>query len=238
MNTSLVLLGALAGYLAGSISFSQLISKLVAPDKDVQDVDIPISGTDRTYRMNARGATTISLVLGPKVGCTIGLLDMAKVALPALIFRLLFPTQPYFLVVAAMGMVGHNWPVYYRFKGGRGISAAYGGMFVVDWLGAVATSSVGMMLGIVVFRDFLVSYLAGLWLMIPWFWFRTDDWRYVAYAVAINLLFMVAMIPDIKQVLELRREAGGKGDMKSMMETTPMGRGMLKMMERLSFFRR
>jgi glycerol-3-phosphate acyltransferase PlsY len=51
--------------------------------------------------------------MGPKVGCTIGLLDILKVTLPVLVFRLLYPDQYYFLIVAIAGMVGHNWPVFH-----------------------------------------------------------------------------------------------------------------------------
>jgi len=43
---------------------------------------------------------------------------MAKVAIPTLVFKLLYPQDPYLLIAAAAGMVGHIWPVFNRFKGG------------------------------------------------------------------------------------------------------------------------
>ena len=68
-----------------------------------------------------------------------------------------------------MAAVGHNWPIYYRFKGGRGISPIMGGMLVVDWLGVVITNLLGLLSDLVI-KSTLVS--SGIWLilMIPWIW--------------------------------------------------------------------
>jgi glycerol-3-phosphate acyltransferase PlsY len=237
MNALVAACAATAGYLLGSISFSRIVSRLVNPRADIAHTEVPVPGTDMTYKVTAFGATAISMQLGPRVGCAIGWLDMLKVALPTLAFKLLYPSEPYELIVAVAGMVGHNWPLFHRFKGGRGISAHYGGLFVIDWLGAIVTSTAGLLVGIVVVRDYFVAYTAGLWLLVPWMWFRTHRLEYVAYAVLVNVLYIVAMIPDLKQYLEIRREVAV--DPKMVMETNPMGRGMIKMSEWLrSRFRR
>lgn len=82
-----------------------------------------------------------------------------------------------------------------------------------------------------------VAYIAILWLLVPWMWFRTHRLEYVAYAVLVNVLYVVAMIPDLKQYLKTRREVAV--DPKMVMETNPMGRGMIMMSEWLrSRFRR
>ncbi len=224
MNPLIALCSAIAGYLFGSISFSRIVSRLVAPQADVAHTEVPVPGTGMTYKVTAFGATAVSMQLGPRVGCAIGLLDMLKVALPTLAFKLLYPSEPYELIVA--GMAGHNWPLFHRFKGGRGISAYYGGLFVIDWLGAIVTSTAGLLLGMVVVRDYFVAYIAGLWLLIPWMWFRTHRLEYVAYAIVVKVLYIVAMIPDLRQYLRIRRTTDV--DPKMVMETNPMGRGMLK----------
>lgn len=220
------LCAAFAGYLFGSISFSRIASRLVAPEIDITHTEVPVPGTDMTYRVTAFGATAVSMQLGPRVGCANGLLDMLKVALPTLALTLMYPAQPYELIAAVAGMAGHNWPILHRFKGGRGISAYYGGLFVIDWLGALVTSTAGLLLGLLVVRDFSVAYIAGLWLLIPWIWFRTHRLEYVGYAVVVNLLYAVAMIPDFKQYLSIRQTTDV--DPKMVMETNPMGRGMIK----------
>jgi glycerol-3-phosphate acyltransferase PlsY len=226
MNALVALCAAIAGYLLGSLSFSRIISRLAAPQSDIAHTEVPVPGTDMTYKVTAFGATAVSMQLGPRVGCAIGFLDMLKVALPTLAFKLLYPDQPYELIVAVAGMVGHNWPIFHRFKGGRGISAYYGGLFVIDWLGALVTSTAGLLLGLLVIRDFIVAYIAGLWLLIPWIWFRTHRLEYVAYAVVVNVLYVIAMIPDLKQYLSIRKTTDV--DPRMVMETNPMGRGMIK----------
>jgi acyl phosphate:glycerol-3-phosphate acyltransferase len=237
MNALISVCAGIAGYLLGSISFSRLVSRLVNPRADIAHIEVPVPGTDMTYKVTAFGATAISMQLGPRVGCAIGLLDMLKVALPTLAFKLLYPSQPYELIVAVAGMVGHNWPIFYRFKGGRGISAYYGGLFLIDWLGAIVTSTAGLLLGMVVVRDYFVAYIAGLWLLVPWMWSRTHRLEYVDYAVLVNVLYVVAMIPDLKQYVSIRQTTDV--DPKMVLETNPMGRGMIKMSEWLrSPFRR
>ena len=229
MSLLIAVCAALAGYLLGSLSFSRIVSRLVAPDMDITNTQVTMEDTGVTAKVLPMSSTTVSMHLGGKVGCAIGWLDILKVALPTLAFKLLYPAHPYELVVAVAGMIGHNWPLYYKFKGGRGISAYYGGLIVIDWLGALFVSILGMVLGIVVIRDVSVAFFAGLWLVIPWLWFRTHRWEYLAYAIAVNVVFVVAMIPDLRQHIELRKQGGI--DNKMMMQAMPMGRGMLRMSE-------
>jgi glycerol-3-phosphate acyltransferase PlsY len=232
MDPVILLSTIVISYLLGSISFARLISRLIAPDVDITNVTMDVANSDEKMKMQAIGANTASMKLGPRVGCTIGLLDILKGFLPTLAMRLLYPEQPYFLVTAVFTMVGHNWPIYHRFKGGRGISTYYGGFFAIDWLGALVTSSLGMVLGMALLKDMLVAYLAGLWLVIPWMWFTQTDRTYLIYAIAVNIIFMLAMLPDIRDVIHHRRQHG-KEDMKFAMSQFPMGRSMLRIMERL-----
>jgi glycerol-3-phosphate acyltransferase PlsY len=228
----------LAGYLPGSISFARIISRMVDPNADLDHLVIPVEGTEDSIRMTAMGGVAAGMALGRKVGCTVGLLDMLKAFLPVLLVHLWLPDQPYFLITAIAAVIGHNWPVFYRFRGGRGISAVYGGLFAVDWLGAILVPNLGLLFGMAVLKDFAVAYLAGLWLMIPWFVVRGWGWAYVIYALILNVLFTVAMIPEIRQIIDLRRKLGRKGDLSSMMNTNPMGQMMLEWGEKLKLTRR
>jgi glycerol-3-phosphate acyltransferase PlsY len=179
-------------------------------------------------RLRAVGATTASLELGPKAGCAIGLLDILKGTVPVLVFKLLYPGEYYFLVAAVFVVVGHNWPIYYRFKGGAGISPTYGGFFVVDFIGTVVSSTAGMIFGFFIVRDILIAYNSGLWFLLLWLIIFKGDWPYIVYGVVMNILFTVAILPDIKDHLRKKRE--GDVDMGAGMELFPMGRGMLKIM--------
>jgi hypothetical protein len=157
---------------------------------------------------------------------------MLKIAIPTLVLRYAWTDTPYFLITAATGMVGHIWPLYHGFKGGRGLAAAYGGMFAIDWIGVFATSIGGMLLGLVILRDMLAAYMGGLWLIIPWLWFRTHDVNYLLYGIAVNLIALLAQIPELRQYLKFKRE-GKAADLSKLMQLTGMGRGIYKMARRL-----
>ena len=232
MDPILTVLAAAIGYLLGSISFARVVAKLITPQLDIgEGVEMNIPGAKEPLRLDAIGGTAVAAKLGDRYGCFTGVLDMLKVAGPTLAFKLTYPDTPYFLITAAMGVVGHNWPLYYRFKGGRGLSAIYGGFLVIDLVGTLVTTLAAMVLGLAV-RNVLVAYSAGTWLMIPWLWLRTGDPAYLAYVVAVNIIYMVALIPDIRQMRD-RRRRGVHGGFDGAMEATPMGRGMRKLAARL-----
>jgi glycerol-3-phosphate acyltransferase PlsY len=226
------------GYLAGSVSFARLITRWVAPQADLADLDVPVAGTDDRIQVSGVGANTASTILGPRFGCAIACLDMLKVALPMLAFRAFYPGQSYHLFVAAAGLVGHNWPLYHRFQGGRGFSVILASFLVVDWLGAAITLLLGLFLGICLLGNLSVAYVAWLWLMIPWLWIRTHEWIAVAYAVTMNLIFFVATLPEIRLMLRYRRQGKLDAYMDAMMASSPRWRGMQQMADRLKLFRK
>ena len=231
MDPLVALLAAAVGYLCGAISFARLVGRIVAPQKDLTQTEIKLEGGDDKVVMSAVSATTVSMRLGTKFGFITVVLDMLKITIPTLVVKLLYPEAYYFLITATAGMIGHIWPLYYRFRGGRGLSAVYGGMFAIDPIGVFVTSLVGMLLGLFVLRDMLVAYVGGLWLLIPWLWFRTHEVAYLVYAIAVNIIFIVAMLPEAKQYIQLRREGKGE-DLAEVMQLTGMGRGIYKMAKR------
>jgi len=228
-------LAAVVGYLSGSISMARIVTRLVAPHEDITQTDIKLESTGETYHMHAVAGTTVSLKLGAKWGGITAILDILKAFIPTLVFRLLYPGAPYAIITALATVIGHDWPIYHRFKGGRGTSPIYGGLLAIDPLGALAMSMLGMVLGMVVFRKTFVAFLAGLWLMIPWLWFRTHSWMYLAYGVAINLLFTVAMIPEFRQIMAMKK-AGTTGDLAKDMDYMPMFKMIKKMGKRVGLF--
>jgi glycerol-3-phosphate acyltransferase PlsY len=232
----IALLAAVVGYLCGSISFARIIYRLVAPGEELTGMELDIEGSDEKVHVGAVSGTAVSVKLGGKWGGITALLDILKAAIPTLIFRLLYPGMPYYLLAATGALAGHNWPLYHRFKGGRGISPLLGGFLVVDWLGTLITSTVGMTFSLVVLKNVVLSYMLGNWLMIPWLWFRTRDLAHVIYAIVVNVLFVVAMIPDIRGIID-RRKRGIDGDVSVAMEMTPMGRGIKKIAQRLGMMR-
>lgn len=236
MNTTIIAIAALVGYLFGSISFARAVARLFAPDIDPSKVTLGIKNSEEKFEVGVTSATTLSMQGVPKLGFLTAVLDMLKVALPTLYFKTQYPGEFYFLVTALAAMIGHVWPVWYRFRGGRGLTAVYGAMFTVDWVGTFVTFFGGMLLGIIVIRDILVAYLSGLWLLVIWLWFRTHEIAYVWYGIAANLIFLFSMIPEIKQYLDFRRRGFG-ADIGETVQMTGMGRGIYRFAKRLKLIR-
>jgi glycerol-3-phosphate acyltransferase PlsY len=205
MDLLVALLAMVIGYLAGSISFARLVTRLFAPEQDISKIEIEVPDSEARFESDAISATSVRLHLGSKYGCLTSILDILKATIPALAFKLWQPEAPYYLLAAGMAAVGHNWPIYYRFRGGRGMSPIMGGMLVVDWLGVVITNLLGLLSDLAI-KNTLVS--SGVWLvlMIPWILLRSHDWPELVYAVAMFVLFWASMIPEWRELLRLRRE--------------------------------
>jgi glycerol-3-phosphate acyltransferase PlsY len=96
------------GYLAGSISFSRVVTRLVSPQTDLEATLVPVEGTEDEIHMNAVSATSVRFKLGARFGCLASILDMAKVAVPVAAFEVLFPDSPAEFLAAIGGLIGHN----------------------------------------------------------------------------------------------------------------------------------
>jgi len=199
MNPWMAVIAGLIGYLFGSISSARLVTWRVAPETNITRVEEPIPNSDQVFVETSVSATNVRVQVGTRYGCLTAILDMLKVALPTLVLRLLYPDQPYYLIAAAMGLLGHDYPLYYRFKGGRGESASYGGLLVIDPLGVVAVNIGAVALGWLT-GQLLVFRLSGLVLFIPWMWFTTHDPWHLAYILFVNLIFWTSMRPELSQL--------------------------------------
>lgn len=117
----------LAAYLAGSIPCGILVSKFLGTP------DPRLEGSGNI------GATNISRVSGKKAGVITLLGDALKGALPALAGMLLAPDTPYIAGLAGLAaFLGHLYPVFLGFKGGKGIATALGIFLVLaPWAVAV-----------------------------------------------------------------------------------------------------
>lgn len=231
MQIEFVVFALLLGYLIGSISISRIVTRIAAPSTDLSKVKMHDQGTGEDYYLTNVGATTASMVLGPKIGGLIGILDILKAFIPTLLVRIFFPEQPYYVFTGGGIVGGHIWTFYHKFRGGGGISPALGTFIAIDPVGTLATNLIAMFLGFVVFKEYLVAMMLGTWLMIPWLWIRKGDWRFALFAFLINIMLVIATIPDIKRYARAR--AAGKVDVAAAMEEIPMGRMMNKMMDRI-----
>jgi glycerol-3-phosphate acyltransferase PlsY len=127
------LAAALAAYVMGSLSFAVVVSRFMG------------LADPRTYGSNNPGATNV-LRSGNKIAAALTLLlDAVKGWLPAwwvahhgASFGLDYGTTA---MVALAAFVGHVWPVFFRFKGGKGVATAAGVLIGIEPLGGLATAA-------------------------------------------------------------------------------------------------
>jgi len=204
MNWTLFIVAGVVGYLCGSVSFARIFIRLAGYDHlEPLDLVSPDGGARMTS--DAVSATAVRLQAGPKWGIATGIADILKALIPTLAFRLLFPGEPYLYAAGLMAIVGHNWPVYYGFKGGRGQSPMIGAMLAIAPLGALLCTVVGFVVGYWVLREPMVSDNLGQVLFIPWAWFAGLGLWGVAWAVAANAVFFGSYTSEIRQYVDGRR---------------------------------
>jgi glycerol-3-phosphate acyltransferase PlsY len=238
MDPLIVIAAAVGGYLIGAVSMARIITRVVSPSTKITDTfEVGLEGSDKTLTLGTVSASWVSHHVGSGWGFLTYVLDMLKIVIPAVVLRRIWPAEPYFLIAAAAGVAGHIWPVYHRFKGGRGISAIYGGFLVIDWVGFLICSLGGMFLGLAVLRDVLAAYMAGVLLLIPWVFFKTHNAAYVIYAVVVNVFFVIAMLPEIRNYERIKREQKWD-DPAAVIELSGMGRGLLKMGRKLGLIKK
>jgi len=232
MDIYLNLLFLFGGYFFGSISFARIVTKIAAPSADLEGLKIHVGDSEDQELVGIMGANAASMVLGPKLGLLVAFLDMAKVSLPMLLIKIFFPDMPYFILFSIGGLIGHNWPIYYKFVGGRGFAVIFSSFLVVDWLGALITVFGGLGFGMIILGNPMVAYVSWVFLMIPWMIWRWGTWELV-FAIAMNIIFIIAVIPEIRIMQRLRKTGKYQDYVKSLYDSSPRWRGMKKMSETL-----
>lgn len=128
MNWVLV---AIAAYLLGSIPFGIVVGKLA------KGVDLREHGSKNI------GAANAIRQLGPVLGSLVLAGDVAKGYLAVLLFPALlgpfsageFPTAQ--VVAALLAIIGHNYSIFLKFKGGKGVATSLGALICLDWRAAL-----------------------------------------------------------------------------------------------------
>ena len=113
MDTIIFILACLLAYLIGSIPFGFLVAK-------ARGIDIRQVGSGNI------GGTNIARNLGFKWGLLVGVLDFGKSFLPVLLARRFFALEWQILLFSLMPVIGHIYPIWLHFKGGKGVATIFG----------------------------------------------------------------------------------------------------------------
>jgi glycerol-3-phosphate acyltransferase PlsY len=174
MTSSPVIVLSIVSYLIGSIPFGLLIAK-------TQGKDIRKLGSGNI------GATNVLRCLGKPLGITCFVLDVLKGFLPAFFFPMIGQVDPGFgILFGTAAILGHNFPIFLNFKGGKGVATSAGVLLGVAPLAVV----IGLLTWVIVLKISgyvsLGSILAAL-IVILTGWIRVGHYGPVT-AIALTLL--------------------------------------------------
>ena len=205
MLTMIFLEAILVGYILGSISLTRLFANIFGIEKEIEKTEMEIRGTEEKFSFHSVSATSMAVRKGPLFGMTVSILDMLKAYIPVTYYLRTYPVDYYYLVVSLACLLGHNFPIFYKFKGGRGMSPLFGSLFAFDWRSVLVSSLGGLFFGLVIMRDMFFAFTSGPIFLIPYFWFMKKSSAFLIYSVFLNIIFWIAVIPEIRTYQRLRR---------------------------------
>ncbi len=186
----LALVVVATAYLAGSIPFGLVIAR-------ARGVDIRSLGSGNI------GATNVARNLGKKLGLVVLLTDALKGALPMLAARWLAldaKVSPYLYVAVGLAAVlGHCFPIWLRFRGGKGVATALGVFLVVDPLAAAI--SIGIFAATyAAFRIAAIGSLVATLAFPGLLWLRNHSTSHLVLALLIALVIIVQHRDNLRRL--------------------------------------
>ena len=199
-------LATVLAYLVGSLSFAVLVSRGMG----LKD--------PRTYGSGNPGATNV-LRSGSKPAAVLTLaLDALKGYLPAALAVHLGPRyglgEGTVALVALAAFLGHLWPVFFRFKGGKGVATAAGVLLGIDWLLGGATLITWLIIAFFFRYSSLASLVSAVFA--PFWYLLVEGGGPIAWAIVVmSLLLMWRHAGNISRLLAgTESRLGGKDTVK------------------------
>lgn len=180
-----------ASYLLGAVPFGLLIGKMAGKD-------VRLEGSRNI------GATNVSRLLGKKLGFVTLICDCLKGYVPMMLAARILEGQPQAVVLVplcgVMAVVGHMFPVYLRFKGGKGVATGLGVFLYLSPLAILF--SLGVFIGAVALSGFVsVGSLAASALMVVWLWLLGQSKITMVTAAAVAALIWLKHHENIGRLL-------------------------------------
>lgn len=188
-NFQLLYLIIPAAYLLGSVSSAIIVCHLMGlPD--------PRSGGSGNP-----GATNV-LRLGGKKAAAITLLgDMLKGVLPVLVARLLSAPDTIVAATAAAAFLGHLYPVFFGFKGGKGVATLLGALLPLNWPAGLATPLTWLLMA-KVFKISSLSALVAAALAPLYVWFFSQSPVLTAATAGMSVILFWRHRSNIRNLLQ------------------------------------
>jgi glycerol-3-phosphate acyltransferase PlsY len=122
------------GYLLGAIPSGLIVGKLV------KGIDLREFGSGKT------GATNALRTLGKGPAVLVIVLDVVKGLIAILLAHIIVGSAAAACLAGLAAAIGHNWPVYAGFRGGRGVLVSFAMLYTICWPAAICATFVGVAL--------------------------------------------------------------------------------------------
>jgi len=187
------LLYALFGYLFGSISTAIITCKLMR----LQD--------PRSVGSNNPGATNVLRHGGKKAAIITLLGDMLKGFIPVFVVQQFSTDVLAFALVGTGAFLGHLYPLYFRFKGGKGVATFYGVLLGFDWLTGVSALLVWLGMA-ALFRISSLSALVSALTAPAIVWYFTQSKILIVTTALLTLFIYWKHRTNIQDILQGKEE--------------------------------
>ena len=183
-----ILLSATIAYLVGSVSSAIVVSKLLRL-QDPRDAGSGNPGTTNVLRLSGKIPAALTL-LG----------DVAKGTLPVVAANAITQDPVSVAIAALAAFLGHLYPVYFRFAGGKGVATAIGAYLGLSLPVCLGVVGVWLTIALISRYSSLSSILAML--SAPFFvwYFGYDEWI-IGTAAVIFVFIVFRHIANIKRLL-------------------------------------
>lgn len=193
-------LAAIAAYLLGSLAFAVIVSRAMG------------LSDPRTFGSKNPGATNV-LRSGSKAAAIVTLLlDACKGLVPVLLVRLYgkrWGLEDGTVALVALGaFLGHLYPVFFRFQGGKGVATFIGAVFGIHWLLGIATGLTWLIIAFFFRYSSLASLVAAVFA--PVYFLLGDRIQWYAETPVVLALFAMAALLAWRHRENIKRLLAGK----------------------------
>ena len=165
---------AIGGYLLGSVPFGLVLTRLAGLG-DIREIGSKNIGATNVLRTGRKDLAAATLIL-----------DAAKAGIAALVFTALLGPVPG-LVAGGAAFLGHCFPVWLGFKGGKGVATFYGTLFAIAWPVGILAALIWIGMALLVRISSLSALVAAT--MAP-----LIAWLFDRPGVAVLCLFLATLI--------------------------------------------
>lgn len=179
-------------YFIAAIPFGLVLSQIFAK-KDIRQL-----GSKNI------GATNVARVVGKKLGFITLILDGLKGALMVVIARFCFSQVAnlhlFLVIIGAVAVIAHIYPIYLKFKGGKGVATTAAVLFVIDPIVGILVICSWIVI-FALFRVSSISSLVAVFLAVPLSFFYNAPLSQVIFCCFIFILVVIRHKENIKRLI-------------------------------------